>query len=150
MAGLAAAAGIIGITNVAIQSIKSLYDVVQSYRDVPSELERFRCELASLQGNLNGLQFLQQADEQTRAEVKETGVGQAINSCCEACDQFKLKLATWIKHGQDSFRDKVRILRNRKSIDKYSIKIWTTARLLDSAVGILNLSVQRSQRSEHR
>lgn len=133
------AAGIIGITDVALKSIKGLYDIVKAYKEVPDEIKRFQSEIASLQNNLAGLEFLETADEATREEVKKTGVADAINSCGQACDEFKKKLSQWLKHGDDGFRDKVRILKNRSSVKKFTAKMWTTARLLDSAVGILTL-----------
>jgi predicted DNA-binding protein YlxM (UPF0122 family) len=139
MSGLEMAAGAIGITDVALKSIKGLYDVIQAYKEVPDKIKGFKSEIASLQNNLAGLKFLEIADEPTREEVTKTGVADAINSCGKACDEFKKKLDVWTKRGDDSFRDKVIIVRNRSSVQKYTAKIWTTARLLDSAIGILTL-----------
>lgn len=140
MAGIAEAASIIGITDFAVRSVQGLYGIVKDYRGVADEVEeRFRTEITCLQSSLSGLGFLTSADQQTHNEVKETGVAEAMNDCGESCAEFETKLSRWIKRGPDSFRDRVKVMRNKGAIGKYTSKVWTTARLLDTAVGILTL-----------
>ncbi|CAI6336253.1 unnamed protein product [Periconia digitata] len=139
MSGLEVAAGIIGIADVTLKSIKGLYDVFQAYQEVPAELERFHKEITGLQSNLGGLAYLETADEATREEVRKLGLDKHMESCAASCEEFKRKLEKWTRHGPSSFRDKARILVNASNIQKYTTRMWTTARMLDSAIGILTL-----------
>lgn len=138
MSGIGEAAAIIGITSFAVQNIKDLHNFIQNVRDV-EQLENVRSEISSLQSQLSGLDFLAQADAKTLDEVKNTGVTQAINSCGDACAKFQKQLSTWVKHGPESVRDRIRLARNKAKIERLQSQMWTAARLLESAVGILTL-----------
>lgn len=140
MSGLEIAAATIGITDVAIKSIKGLYDKIQEYRDAPEDVQCFRDEITGLQTNLSGLEFLNHANDNTKEQVRKIGLDQYVNSCGGACTQFEAKLAKWTKHDKGkSFRDRMNILRNKTAIQKFTSQVRNTARLVSLAVGILTL-----------
>jgi hypothetical protein len=144
MSGLEIAAATIGIGDVAIKSIKALYLKVQEYRDAPEDVQRFRDEITALQTNLSGLEFINHANDNTKEQVRKIGLDQYVNSCGNACIQFEAKLAKWTKRDAGkSFRDRVNILRNKTTIQKFTSQVRNTARLVSLAVGILTLYVFR-------
>jgi hypothetical protein len=139
MEALGTAAAVIGIADVGLRGIKGLYDFFQKLEEVPAQLAQIRSEIADLQTRLSGLEFLSMADEETLNEVKNTGITKSINDCGSACENFEKQLARWVKHGPDSFRNKLRVVWHGAKIDNCKFMIWSTARVLDSAVGILTL-----------
>lgn len=144
MSGLEIAAATIGITDVAIRSIKGLYDKIQEYQDVPEDVQCFRDEITGLQTNLSGLEFLNHANDNTKEQVRKIGLDQYVNSCGGACTQFEAKLAKWTKRDSGkSFRDRMNILRNKTAIQKFTSQVKNTARLVNLAVGILTLYVRQ-------
>ncbi|KAI4958791.1 hypothetical protein J4E86_004397 [Alternaria arbusti] len=147
MSVIGEAAAIIGITDVAIKSIKGLYDFLRAIDDAPEEIALIRVDVKDLHAKLSSLEFLSKADARTVDEVKETGIAKVINDCGTQCDEFEKLVVKWIKHDDKSWRDKIRVALNQSRIQKYKGVLWSAARDLDSAVGILTLKINVSNRS---
>jgi hypothetical protein len=133
------AAAIIGVTDVALKSIKNLYDFLRAVDDAPGDIARVRVEVTALQAKLSSLEFLSKSDARTVDEIQETGIAKVINDCGVQCDEFRKLLAKWIKYDEKSWRDRVRVALNQSRLQKYQTVLWSAARQLDSAVGILTL-----------
>ncbi|KAI4620644.1 uncharacterized protein J4E87_006969 [Alternaria ethzedia] len=139
MSVIGEAAAIIGITDVAVKSIKGLYEFLRAIKDAPRDIVLIRVDVQGLQAKLSDLEFLSKADARTVDEVKETGIAKVINDCGTQCDEFEKLVGKWIKHDDKSWRDKLRVALNQSRIQKYKAVLWSAARELDSAVGILTL-----------
>ena len=133
------ASAIIGIADVALKSIKSLYDLLQAIEDAPELIARVRIDVRDIQAKLKDLEFLSEADPRTVAEIGKTNIAKVIDDCGVQCDLFEKLLGKWIKHTEKSLRDRVRVALNQARIQKYRTVLWSAARELDSAVGILTL-----------
>ena len=105
MSVIGEAAAIIGITDVAIKSIKGLYDFLRAIDDAPEEIALIRVDVKDLHAKLSSLEFLSKADARTVDEVKETGIAKVINDCGTQCDEFEKLVVKWIKHDDKSWRD---------------------------------------------
>ena len=139
MSVIGEAAAIVGITDVAVKSINGLYDFLQAIDDAPKDIELLRVDVKDVQDKLSKLGFLSRADARTADEIKETGIVTVINDCGTQCDEFEKLVGEWIKHDDKSLRDKIRVALNQSRIQKYKAVLCSTARELDSAVGILTL-----------
>jgi len=139
MSGLEVAAGVIGITDFALRGIKGLYDFFQDLQDARENLPQIWIEISYLQNNLSSLEFLSKADENTLREVRATGVTQGMNDCGSACDKFIRQLTRWTKDGVDNFIGKLKFKLHSAQIEKNRARLWSTARMLDMAIGILTL-----------
>ena len=139
MSVIGEAAAIIGITDVAVKSIKGLYEFLRAINDAPGDIVLIRVDVQGLQAKLSDLEFLSKADARTVDEIKETGIAEVINDCGTQCDELEKLVGKWIKHDEKSWRDKVRVALNQSRIQKYKAVLWSAARELDSAVNILNL-----------
>jgi hypothetical protein len=139
MSGLEAAAAVIGITDVALRSVKGLYDFFQDLQDACESLPQIWSEISYLQTNLSSLEFLAKAGEDTLKDVKATGITQGINECGSACDKFTRQLTRWTKDGVDGLIGKLKFKLHSAQIEKNRARLWVTARMLDMTVGILTL-----------
>ncbi|KAI4909835.1 hypothetical protein J4E85_011512 [Alternaria conjuncta] len=147
MSVIGEAAAIVGITDVAVKSIRGLYDFLRAINDAPGDIALLRVHVKYIKDKLSDLEFLSGADARTVDEIKETGIATVINDCGTQCDEFEKLVGTWIKHDEKSWRDKIRVALNQSRIQKYKAVLWSAARELDSAVGILNLRINVSNRS---
>jgi hypothetical protein len=141
MSGLEAAAAVIGITDVALRSLRGLYDLFQDLQDARESLPQIWSEISYLQTNLSSLEFLAKADEDMLKEVKATGITQKINECGSACDKFTRQLTRWTKDGMDGLSGKLKFKLHSAQIEKNRARLWVTSRILDMAVGILTLYI---------
>jgi hypothetical protein len=139
MSGLEVAAGVIGITDVALRSIKGLYDFFQDLQDAREQLPQIWSEISYLQNNLTSLEFLSKADEDTLKEVKATGITQGMNECGSVCSKFIRQLSRWTKDGVDGLLGKLKFKLHSTQIEKNRTRLWATARMLDMTIGILTL-----------
>lgn len=142
MACLADASAIIGITDVGLKGINFLYTYIKDLQNVPETVQTLREELELLCLNLNGLESLNEADDATQKEIRETGLFEALNKCDQSCQQLNKDFDTWTKRGLDSFRSKVQVRRNKTRIDGTVARIRNTQRILHCAVSILTLYVE--------
>ncbi|KAF1988968.1 hypothetical protein K402DRAFT_461403 [Aulographum hederae CBS 113979] len=141
MSGLEAAAAIIGITDVALRSVKGLYNFFEDLQDARESLPQIWSEISYLQTNLSSLEFLAKAGEDTLKNVKATGITQGINECGNVCDKFTRQLTRWTKDGVDGLIGKLNFKLHSAQIEKNRARLWVTARMLDMAVGILTLKL---------
>ncbi|KAH8707490.1 hypothetical protein GQ44DRAFT_817509 [Phaeosphaeriaceae sp. PMI808] len=148
MSGLEVAVAVIGITDVALRSIKGLYDFFQDLQDARESLPQIWSEVTYIQANLSSLDFLSKADEDTLKEVKATGITQGINDCGNVCEKFTRQLTRWTKDGVDGLGGKLKFKIHSAQIKKNGARLWATARMLDMSIGILTLKLVHKSEAE--
>lgn len=147
MAELATAAATVGIADVAIKSIKGLYNTIQEYRVAPEGAQRFREEITGLQNILSGLNFVHHADDDTEEQAHDLSLDQYLRRCSQACVQFEGRLAERIRN--DKWKgigdNSMTIMRSKNYEQNQQLvgQVRNTARLVSIAVGLLTLYVRQ-------
>ena len=117
MSGLQEIAAIVGIAELSIRSISSLYEFVSSLKHVPKELRRLQSEISTLVQSFSALDYLDSADSETKAIVQRVGLPAAIASCGGACQALQQDLLKWTKAGQQSLTSRIQVRLHKKAIE---------------------------------
>jgi hypothetical protein len=139
MSGLETVAAVIGITDVAIKGIAGLCDFISDLRDAPQRVQTIQQQVSALTQSLQGLQFLNDASEDVKKEVKTIGLPTSVNECGAACHALRQDLERWTKSGADKLSSRVDVLWHRKKIDHYLARIRTTTGTIIVAISVANL-----------
>jgi hypothetical protein len=95
--------------------------------------------VSTLTRSLQGLEFLNDASEEVKREVKTIGLPTSVNECGAACDALRQDLERWTKSGADKWWSRLDVLRHRKRIDYYLARIRTTTGTIIVAISVANL-----------
>ena len=115
---LTVATGLIAIITATVQSSKALYQVVQSFRNHQSTIDRLNHELLALTSVLQSLAYHVAADEDPFLPLEGP-----LRQCTRACGEFKELLDKNVKHSggqRTSFRDWSRLSYMSSDIDGFT------------------------------
>ena len=102
--------GAIGGADVALRSIKELYNILESIRTAPQAIKAIQQELDLVRGPL---EFLKSAlCTRSAAGAHIVAFKTAVGSYADDCDQLRQDLKSWTRHSskdKTSFRDRMRV-----------------------------------------
>lgn len=140
MSGFEGVAAVFGIAETSFRSCIKLYEFVAALRNVPKELEKLRREIRTLFECLRPLnKRLTVIDSDDRASVRETGLGQAIEACSQACADLQADLSRWAPYEKTTFRTRLVVQLNRKKIDNATSEIVAAKQAVILAAVTVNL-----------
>jgi hypothetical protein len=139
MSRLETSVAVIGITDVSIEGTVGLCDFISDLRDALERVQTIQQQVSALAQSLQGLEFLNDASEDVKKEVKTMGLLTFVNECCSAYDALRQDLERWTKSGADKWWSKLDVLRHRKKIDYYLARIEMTRGTIIIAVSVTNL-----------
>ncbi|KAI9656948.1 MAG: hypothetical protein M1831_004496 [Alyxoria varia] len=139
-------AGAIGVADVALSSIKQLYDLLESIRGAHQAINATQQELDVVQETLASLKSA--LDTRSAAEINIAAFETVVRSCADDCDQFRQRLVSWTSHSSEekiSLRDRVQVgflsqrkitafirrLKNRKQTIMFVLACDTFAQSID-------------------
>lgn len=95
MDGLGAAASVIAVAGLAIQSIQTIKDTIDSVRNVPETLRHIRGDLGALEPLLRTLNVIQPNREQAPPGYEQ--LTPALKGCQDTCEKFQAQLQSWVR-----------------------------------------------------
>lgn len=116
--------GALGITDFAISSIVQLHNFIDSLAEAKDVVQDVNSNLEGIQHPLAALEALSLCDGATssaaKADLKKTGVVEAVNNCGQACDEFTKNLKKWTKHSSTT---------KMSLSDRLSVGVWNKERI---------------------
>lgn len=145
---LSIAAGVVGITAVAVNSIQSLLTVVRGIQQAPKSVEQIYSNLGSVESAVASLTkaFTSGAPvaEALRSIVTDIKLADMVNNCGDFCKAFEESLKKWTKHttpSHSSKRDRFVIAFEDHAIGSFHSQLNACKQTLDIAINISTLCV---------
>jgi hypothetical protein len=143
---LSITAATIGITTLAITSIKQLHEVINDVAEVKKVIHDVSTSLTAILIPLDSLRKLHVPDSSISAAVKadleRTGVANAVNKCGDLCDDFAKRLKKWTKHSSASKLS----LRDRLTVGSWNKEKIRTLRIsVQACQSTVQFGVQTTQ-----
>ncbi|EXJ77534.1 hypothetical protein A1O3_09761 [Capronia epimyces CBS 606.96] len=153
---LSLTASTIGITQFAIDSIVRLREFIDNVAEAKEVVQDIVSNLEDVQRPLAALEELTISDRKTyaaaKADLENTGVGEAVNKCGQACADFMDNLKQWTKHSSDqkfSLRDRFSVgIWNKEKIRTFRMQVQSCQATVQFAIASTQLIVQL--RSEYK
>ena len=106
------AAGVVGITGVALHGTRRLQEDLQQLKDAPETVKRLKEDVNSVEIALKSIQAVEKSEWETLgADVVELS-RTTISNCTQACEVFRIDLQRWTKHSEEgklTWRDGARV-----------------------------------------
>jgi hypothetical protein len=145
---LSVAAGVIGITAVALHSIRNLKEFIDKISDAPPaihaitrDLEAVDAVLGTIEGTFND----QRVPDELKPFIDNVKVGLAVKNCGEACEKFEETVTHWMKHSTETktfWWDKVRAgYFGEAKIKAFTGQLETCKATVNMALGTATLCV---------
>lgn len=99
MAGLGAAASLVGIAAAALQSVQFLCTTIDNVKSAPDTIRKIKVDLQSVEPVLHNLDTACRSDGTQivlRPEVKS-----AVENCGRACKEFGVLIGHWMRHSSE-------------------------------------------------
>lgn len=142
-------AGAIGITGFALSSISNLRRIIDGLEEANDVMQDVTSNLEAIQLPLSALENLRISDRttcnETKEDLKKTGVAEAVNNCGQACAGFSKKLEQWTKHSNTtklSLRDRLSVgLWNKEKIQTFRTQVLSCQAIVQFAIDSAHLYV---------
>ncbi|KAK3723767.1 hypothetical protein LTR37_001648 [Vermiconidia calcicola] len=140
----------LGITDLAINNIIKLRNLINGLSEAKEVLQDIATSLDSISKPLNTLQVLRTSNAElsnaARKDLEKTGVANSVNQCGETCNDFAKTLEKWTKHsgnGRLSLRDRMTVgLWNKEKIRTFRARIRSCQSIVQFAVQSTQLLIQ--------
>lgn len=139
MSGLEAAAAVIGITDVAVRSILSVYDYCKKLHEAPEAVGKLRDEVMALVRCLESLDFLKTASQDVRDKIVGIGVTTSVESCGKTCASLEEDLKRWTSGGVQALLGKMKVVRHEAKVERYRAEISTAKSTITLGVSSASL-----------
>ena len=141
-------ASIIAIADVAYQSSKRLYELINNFRTASQTLSDLHADLSAVQQLLRSL-------KDALENTNDTSLSDGLRVCLQdfepsmeafskVCDEFREKVAQITSHSTKdhvSWRDKVRLEFEEKGIMAFKYRLGSHKLTINIALGLVNLYV---------
>jgi Fungal N-terminal domain of STAND proteins len=121
---LSITASALGITQFAISSIVQLHDFINDLAEAKDVIQDIASNLEDIQRPLAAFEELTISDfttyTATKVDLETTGAVEAVNTCSQACADFKENLKQWTRHSSGT---KISLR------DRFSIGIWNKEKI---------------------
>lgn len=136
MPGFEEVAAAIGVTDVAIRGIISLYDFIQDLKDMPAEVARMKDECLAL---TQCLQSVPTEDPRVSSAMEKIGVNNAVNQCNKACEKLLNDFHKWTKSGNEALSSRIRVRRHKAKIEKVTAQISVSKSTITLGLSITSM-----------
>ncbi|OQO00737.1 hypothetical protein B0A48_13228 [Cryoendolithus antarcticus] len=137
MSGLEIAAAAIGITDVAVKSIKAVYDFCKAIEEAEGKVVEIKNNIIALMKCADGLDFLKSASDSVKAKILELGLKDSLEQCGKSCKE----LSGEMKGDMKSLRAKWRVVRHEARIERYLADISTAKSTITLVVSAASLYI---------
>ncbi|KAE8357500.1 hypothetical protein BDV27DRAFT_139231 [Aspergillus caelatus] len=148
MDGLSVAASVIGVTAVALHSIRELTDFIRKLSDAPSAIQAVRKELEAIEAVLRTIESIfndQGVSDVPKVLINNTQLMLIVENCGEACKEFKDTITHWMRHSTEArvfWWDRVRTgYFGEAKTNAFTAKLETCKSTLSIALEIVTLCV---------
>ncbi|KAI7152684.1 hypothetical protein KC349_g8835 [Hortaea werneckii] len=146
MSGLEVTAADVGITDVAIRSIRKSYDFVKDIQEAPEAVARLRTETTAVVRSLESLEFPKSANGEVQKLVTQVGLAEAVNRSGVSCADLNDKLAKWTRSDDGLVRN-LRFSRHQGQVAKCCQQIRTAKGTVGLAVNLASLAMSAASSS---